>query len=349
MLRVMKLQRKWYLSAWCLSAVAGIGMGGLVHAQRIVYPWRFEFGPRFGFHIKADFRCRGILPPANIGPASGGGIDRIYEDGFVRVDSGGNQGGRTWYWGYQNAGQVDLNNDTISMHAMTSTTAVSFKDIDDDPQPGGEILAARIVGTFGGAFWGFDGGVLYQNIDIDHSSTFPATIMQITDTYSLGGIIPPYPPYAGSYEGPGPAISDSPTRTVATHDATVYGTQKISTDAYMAKFGPFLEVPMGEPLSLTLGGGLLVAYLDSEFKWHQSFQLDNGIQRISRYTSNSDDWMVGGYVRAQLNLDFTSRISVYGGAEYQAMETVSISGSTYKVDLSLGDAVYGVAGIRIRF
>lgn len=35
-----------------------------------------------------------------------GGVDHDYDDGYVRVDSSGNAGGLTWFWGYQNQSQV---------------------------------------------------------------------------------------------------------------------------------------------------------------------------------------------------------------------------------------------------
>jgi hypothetical protein len=37
----------------------------------------------------------------------------------------------------------------------------------------------------------------------------------VTDRYPLNGMIPPSPPYSGTFAGPGPAISDTPTRTAA--------------------------------------------------------------------------------------------------------------------------------------
>ena len=39
------------------------------------------------------------------GPEVGHGIDRTYDDGFIWVDSSGNAGGSTWYWGYDHSSQ----------------------------------------------------------------------------------------------------------------------------------------------------------------------------------------------------------------------------------------------------
>jgi hypothetical protein len=100
-----------------------------------------------------------------IGPATGGGVDRVYNDGFVRVDSFGNLGGVTVFWGYSSSGQYD----------STGDGAIRFHK-------------KRVVD--------------------------PATVLLVTDTYSLFGGVPPSAPYEGSFAGFGPLLSDSPTRSV---------------------------------------------------------------------------------------------------------------------------------------
>src|SRR5580692_989632 len=81
---------------------------------------RFGLSYRAGFNITADFRNLGGFPASSSpGPATGGGIDRIYDDGYVRVDSSGNAGGQTWFWGYKNASQIP-GNDTVVMHSTLS-------------------------------------------------------------------------------------------------------------------------------------------------------------------------------------------------------------------------------------
>ncbi len=42
-----------------------------------------------------------------IGPPIGGGFDRLYDDGFVRVDISGGTTGFTSYWGYQSPSQIE--------------------------------------------------------------------------------------------------------------------------------------------------------------------------------------------------------------------------------------------------
>ena len=113
-------------------------------------------------HVLLPFAGMGQCDP---GPPSGGGLNRCYDDGFVYVDSSGNAGGVTRYWGYQNVSQVP-GNDTIVFHKCTVLNS--------------------------------------------------SNLVQIIDTYSLRGLIPPPPPYSGIFSGPGPVIPDTPVRTLIT-------------------------------------------------------------------------------------------------------------------------------------
>ena len=61
---------------------------------------RFTLGARLPFNVSAKFGFQGgYLPGTNPGPGSGSGLNRNYDDGYVRVDADGNAGGVTWYWG----------------------------------------------------------------------------------------------------------------------------------------------------------------------------------------------------------------------------------------------------------
>ena len=59
---------------------------------------------------------------ADPGPASGGGFNRTYDDGYVLVRIGGNFDGYTWNWGYARAEQVA--GDTLQFHVTTTASNV---------------------------------------------------------------------------------------------------------------------------------------------------------------------------------------------------------------------------------
>src|SRR4051794_15175874 len=87
---------------------------------------RFSISYSAAWNIKADFSRTGggkFHVPA---PSAGGATNRVYDDGFNKVDHTGNSTGLTSYWGYKNPGQLDLANDELRMHS-THTTGGAIK------------------------------------------------------------------------------------------------------------------------------------------------------------------------------------------------------------------------------
>src|SRR5262245_52058507 len=76
---------------------AGIHLAGQEQPSRN----RFGIGYMTGFNFKAQFKGIGrFAPAADPGPDTGSQEDRFYDDGYNRLDSSGNAGAMTWYWGY---------------------------------------------------------------------------------------------------------------------------------------------------------------------------------------------------------------------------------------------------------
>jgi hypothetical protein len=85
-----------------------------------------------------------------------------------------------------------------------------------DPQWGGELVYKRRLAQQSWGTWGLEAAVGYLDLNIRDSQALTGNAAVTTDSYPLGGLIPPQAPYAGSLAGPGILIGDSPTRTVAT-------------------------------------------------------------------------------------------------------------------------------------
>jgi hypothetical protein len=111
-----------------------------------------------------------------------------YDDGFVFVDSSGNAGGFTWFWGYQNASQIQ--GDFLVFHGRTNLG--------------------------------------------------PNTLQIITDRYDVGFLVLPPPPYAGSFAGPGPIISDIPvSRSTTTVVIPTLSFEATATNALIISWPSF--------------------------------------------------------------------------------------------------------------
>ncbi len=332
----------------CLLAVAA-ALPLANAGEPIEQPNRITFAPRLGFNVKASFSSSLAGTGANPGPATGGGFDRIYDDGYNKVDSRGNAGGQTWNWGYQNNSQVDPVASTLALHALAASDAATVNDAEDDPMVGGELTYTRYLFEFGHANWGFEIGGTYTPMSISDGSPLSANASVLSDLYSLGGITPPGAPYQGTYTGPGAFISDSPTRTSVTQPVTFTGNRKLESTVYGIRLGPNLDIPMGNPLSLQLSGGLYMQYVDSDFTYAETATLAGGISQTQSGSVSQQDWVVGGYVRGQLTVFVTRTIGIFAGAEYVFADSVTIGTPTHQATLQLDGTAYGMAGVAFKF
>lgn len=315
---------------------------------------RIKVNSRFGFNIDADFRSISAPQTAmgDPGPESGGGIDREYESGYVRVDSSENADGKTWYWGYTGerpAGldgpQVDLEADTIAFDSRSASGGSNSNGISDDPQPGIEISYQRYIGEVDKTTWGVEGAFTYLNLSISDGRMLSTTTTTTTDYFSLGGIIPPLPPYEGSFSGPGPVISDEPfRRTVSQGSTTVTGERKLDGSLYGIRVGPFVEIPLFERTSLQISGGLAAVYAHSEFSYNEMI----GASRNAASSTDSE-WLWGGYAQGNVMIDITETMGIFGGVQFQALENFKQQAGNRESELHLGASIFANFGMSVAF
>jgi hypothetical protein len=286
---------------------------------------------RMGLNITADFnKLGGFERMTDPGPATGSTYNRTYDNGYNRVDSSGNAGGQTWYWGYQNANSVRGN--SLVLQSEASPNNLSEKNISDDPQHGLELSYSRELSR--GDWWraGGEFGVGYIPLSISDSRTLRGQVNRITDTFSLGGVVPPLPPYHGTFEGPGPLIDSSPDRaqTVFSQASTVVGERKLDSDVFVFRLGPYFEVPITEKFSAIVSGGLTLVYAASDFSYTETVTISDLGQVRRSSSASEDDFLVGGYAGLTLAYAITEEFGVFAGAQYQAAGRAVSSTPTLK-------------------
>ncbi len=116
------------------------------------------------------------------GPATGGGTNRCYEDGYVYVDVTGNSEGYTWYWGYQNPSQIQ--GGFLLFHSRTNLDANTVQLLTDAYDVSGQPLPPPpYAGTFAGP------GLIIPDSPVSRSFvniiTSPPLSIQTTPTNSL--------------------------------------------------------------------------------------------------------------------------------------------------------------------
>ena len=308
----------------------------------------FSIGPRFGFNNSVRFKQLGNIPSSSApGPATGGATDRTYDDGYVKVDSSGNLGGQTWNWGYNNGTQVQ--GDTLNFHSASSAmNAQSEKS--DDPQLGFELAYGRRLGKVSEhGSWGLMAAFNFTDFSIRDGRNISGNGSLITDSYALGGTVPPEPPYSHGATGFGPIIGDSPNRTVSADAVTITGTRKLEAQLYGLRLGPYLDLPITRRFSGRLEGGLSLALVDSTFSVNETLSFAGG-SVVSRVGSASKtDVLAGGYIGGDLSYTLTQRTSVFTGAQYQYLGTFSQTVAGEKAELDLAGGIYLTFGLRFGF
>jgi hypothetical protein len=280
-----------------------------------------------GVNINVDFRKLGGLQLSDPGPAIGNQVNRNYDDGYNRIDSSGNQGGLTRYWGYS-SGQSVQGGNLVLQSDSTPATATSGR-YQDFPQSGFEINYNRELTR--GKHWrfGVEADLGYTAVAIKDNQTLSYTVDRLNDSYALNGVTPPEPPYTGLFDTHGPDIPSQPTAgtrstTVLPNAATILGERKVDSDVFTLRLGPYVEIPLNQKFAISLGGGLTLAVADTKFSFSETVVISDplyGINLASAPRSGSGsqtDFMVGGYAGGSVSYAVSEKVRVFLGAIFQA-------------------------------
>jgi hypothetical protein len=311
---------------------------------RMPSPNRFSLGARVGLGFSAEFENQS---QSNPGPPTGG-VNHGYDNGYVNVDRGNNAGGRTWNWGYQNASQIV--GDAIEFRSdQLNTVPLTINEDSDDLQYGFELNYQRVLAPFFlSGRWGFEGALTYTDIDLEAQRSASGTLVHVTDTYDLGGVVPPDPPYNGVFKGPGPALGATPTRTTPSESAFTTTQQRLHGYAVGIRVGPFFEWTFFKRLGLALSGGLVFAPTLIEYNLSETTTLASGTTTI-RGDSEKSDLLYGNYLSGVLRYNFTPQWSIYAGAQYQTLNDLEQTVAEHTARLDQGSTFFGVAGVSFKF
>jgi hypothetical protein len=346
----------------CLFAVSAAAQSGdVVYSDPTN---RVTLSLQFGLNIRADFRGIGgnLNSLTGNGRMTPNGNAYNYDNGYVLTDISGNAGGQGWYWGYDNASQVNTADHTIAFDRPAGASADSTAS-DGNPavSPGFEVDYNRLLGVkenWHKVRYGFDSAVSYVPITINNNSV--GGVAKQTDLYSYTpGTTPPgYDtpselPYQGSYQGPGFLINVPPSSTsIAPYpNATVSSQDNFDANLFGLHLGPYVEIPFGkqEEFTLSLAGGLAVGLLAANESWHQAVSIPgNG---NSAFNGSGSDFTVlwGWYAGGNVAYQFSEHWSVAAGAQFQDLGNYDHGFSGRQVNLDLSRSVLILAGLSYNF
>ena len=305
---------------------------------------RFSLGTRIGMNFDVKFSTSRSRP----GPPTSG-ANHTYDDGYVRVDSSGNAGDLTWNWGYNDAAQVV--GDAIEYHVIDSPDLPSsISTSGDEPYYGLELVYQRLAGTFmSGGGWGFEAAFSYTDLDFRDTRSGIGSATLLTDRFALNGILPPRPPYRGTFNGPGPVIGATPDRTVTTETSTFRSDHHLDGQMFGFRFGPFIEWNFNRRFSVAFSGGLSLAPALLDYQFEEEIALESGRTRSARGAASKTDLLYGNYVGGVVRFQITEQWGVYAGAQYETVNEWEQSINNRTATLDPGSTFYGVAGVTFRF
>jgi hypothetical protein len=305
----------------------------------------FGLNLRAGFNVRAKFSeaTAASLPP---GPGAGANLNHHYNDGYVNVDSSGNQGGQTWNWGYQNSSQIGGEGGAVVFHATGGTGGAS-KYVTDDPNAGLDLNYVRDITHRTWGRFGIKIAFGYTPIAVRDHDPISGGSESIADTYLLPGVIAPTAPYSGSFSGPGTVIDSQPESRSVTMGAAggvITGTHTVDASLYDLRLGPSFDFPLGKGFSIEAGGGVAVGLVDSDFKFSE-----NTGAAVTTGDVHNSGLRLGGYAEVGVAYRVCHSASIFTGAEFQCLGNFnqSVAGRTSRLDI--GQTIFYELGLEWGF
>lgn len=345
--------RGWWRCGIATCVVTWIGTWGSVTWAR-AGDWetgknRVMLNSHIGFNLKADFKhLGGVRGQTGIGLAEQG-VDHIYDDGFNRVDAGGNAGGQTWYWGYESSSQISGSD--LLLSSTSAAGSGSVNGVTDAPHWGMELTYARQLGWNGSYWWGVEVGLSWTDLSFSERGTTSGDVVRTVDAYALGGITPPGAPYSGTFEGPGPVISDEPRRTaqLLSNAAMTSGSYQLEASLYALRLGLIYETPFTEVFTFQFGGGVIGALVRSEFGFRESTSVP-GLGTFSETGSDHESEFLGGaYGQAGLALHLSRNAMASLGLQYNYLGSYSQEVGGREARLDLKSSFFVALGVGVSF
>ena len=269
--------------------------------------------------------------------------------GFNRVDATGNAGGATQFWGYDQASQVV--GDSLVMSSYSATGQGRIQEVTDAPHWGAELTYARELGWNSSYWWGVEIGLSWTDLSIKEQSTMQGDATVLRDAYALNGMVPPAAPYAGTFGGAGPRLSDSPERTMQTLSgaAQTMGKYELDGSMYVMRVGLIYETPFSSWLALQFGGGVAGGYVDSTFSFEETTNLAGARQSVIRGSDQADDFVGGAYAHGGLAFHFHENFMASVGLQYNYLGTFSQEAAGREAELDFSSALYLSIGLGVTF
>lgn len=332
-----------------LGLVAALTAGSVQGADRGKGHFgRFRVSYSLGFNVSADFTNIGgsTAGPSPLTPLVNPGDVQQYDDGFIGMDNTGNVGGQTTFWGYNNASQIQAG--SLVLSSTANAVGLSSNDNDAGQTHGFDLAYDYQLQGWDSGGWGITAGFGWMPVNIKDNKPVAGSLT--TATIPLGGIIPPVAPYTGSVTGPGALLSTTSGTVTTPFGTMIGGGRELDASIFAFRLGPYLDYSLSDSVQLTLGGGLSLALVDSEFSFTEIKTTTSGVTPTTTTgRDRSSDLLTGGYLTAQVAWWLTDNVNVFGGVTYQNVGSFHQQAAGRGARLNLGSTVFLNAGLGFSF
>jgi len=309
-------------------------------------PWRVGVGYAQLLGLKTNFTGLGNFVSPNTLQPLGNGIARDYDNGYVRIDSSGNLGGQTWNWSYQDNAQYNPAGTGSIDYSITNSLGNARADEDGGDHHGVDLFAYYDMGAAGfkglgnrQATWGFRAGLQYSRVNIGNSDFLTTGLTTTTDSYDLGGVIPPLAPFVGNPNGPGPLLSDNPTRsTVLGGTGLVSGSRELDIDLTLINLGSYLEIPVTEKLNFLAEAGVSLGIASGSYEFQSATTVAGLGAQNSNGKNSSTDLLPGVYIGLGATYQINESWALLGSGRYQYLQSYDLEANGSQASLSFDSA-----------
>ena len=284
--------------------------------------------------------------------------NRAYLDGFNNVDSSGNLGegapglaSRTAYFGYTSAGQVNLSAGTIAMHDLLPPDSTGLPSVSLGHKVNPELTYSVVRVRPGSARIGVELRLAPYDISTTSTQAVTAPLTLVTDTYQLGGVVPPPAPYSGAYTVIPftPRIGDTPSRAISTVTGTGAGSRSITAKGFLVRLGAVWRALDSEHAALELHGGPALLDIKGSFALAETFTSGTLPALASTAAGSRSGTLAAAYAGATARVRLGARWSIAGGLDWLDAGKFDIPGAGGSASEDFSHALVASLSLGYRF
>lgn len=299
---------------------------------------------------------------------------RSYDDGAVALDARlSGEGidvpddGRTNSWTYKSSSQVVDDNSGIAFHRYSTESDGSLINAESSGSAGMDMEYSLRFGSFGRVqpdrtrpiSWGAMFGASLSGINAKSHDTISATLVTLTDTYSLDGAAPPPAPYLApstatltGVDANGNSVtytvdnttflSNRPYSRTETRDvgaAEVTGFWQVRGGYYTMRIGPWMRWRVTERFAVRASIGATYAYLGVTSRYDErltSMDLPDFIRTAERSQAAKYS-MFGGFAALDAEWWLSDTTGLFASFTFEQLERnfqMNVGGRSADVSLS---------------